>query len=442
MRAAYPRRMFLRFLLIIVVPMAITQAIAIFMFYERHWSSVSKHMTRAAAGDVLLLLDAAKEMPPEKAKASVDRASALLYVNAALYPPGAALPSSSHKRPSAPAREAGGSLLKELKKQGDGAFSMSYAHGYRLTASVTNGTLIVDVPYKRLANPSTYIFILWMAGTGAAMAGVAALFMRNQVRAVLKLADAMEHVGRGDFSQRFSPGGASEVRAAGGAFLAMKERIARFIRSRTDMLSGISHDLRTPITRLRLRLAMAPENGAPEGAEADLDEMERMIDGYLAYMRDERTSKGEEQISDVKQAVDEVVAANARSGVWIDVNIRDGLPPLALAPEAFARVLTNLLQNAIKYGKGVALISARQIEEGMTEISVEDNGDGVPEEARDDVFRPFYRVARAGDKHKSVGLGLSIVKDLTDGAGGSVRMEKSEELGGAKCVVALPSVCG
>jgi two-component system osmolarity sensor histidine kinase EnvZ len=437
-RRLSPRGMFLRFFLMLALPMLATQAVAVYVFYYRHWSSVSKHMLRGVEGDVLLLVELA-ERRPERAEESVREASRLLYLSAAIKSPG-----DPALRPKAPADKKN-EAAQELERIVSAALRRPFllsggadGDAYRLSVGTKGGALVVDIPQKRLENPSTYIFVLWMTGTGLLLVAAAALFMRNQVRSVARLAEAMGHVGRGEAAVRFSPGGAREVRAAGEAFVAMKRRIERFVRGRTDMLTGISHDLKTPITRIKLRLALMPEGAETESVDADLNEMTSMIDAYLDYLREEAGEGGRRERTDVKALLEEVVRRCAEEGgAAVRLEAEEGMPHVTTDAAGLKRALTNCVRNAVLYGGGAVRVKAERAG-AFLRIGVEDNGDGVPEHLREQIFRPFFRIGGKENGAAGSGLGLAIAKDVVERAGGSVTMERSAALGGAKCVVRLP----
>jgi two-component system osmolarity sensor histidine kinase EnvZ len=264
--------------------------------------------------------------------------------------------------------------------------------------------------------------------------GVAILFIRNQVRAIERLAEAAEAFGRGETQERFKPHGAREVRAAAVAFLAMRERIQRHIDQRTALLASVSHDLRTPLTRLRLELALAPPFKRAGAMQGDLDEMEHMIDEYLAFARGEAGEAAQPvSLSDLLAAAGEDAR---RAGAEVEVSVPEGLTT-SLRPLAFKRALTNLAGNAAAHGEHVRL-SARALPSGGLEIAVDDDGPGIPEDMHEEAFRPFSRLdASRNQNHKGVGLGLAIARDVARGHGGDITLERSD-MGGLRALIRLP----
>ncbi len=299
-----------------------------------------------------------------------------------------------------------------------------------LRIQLPDGVLHVRAPRKRLYTSMIYLFVVWMLGSAALLFAVAALFMRNQVRAIRRLAAAAEAFGVGRDRGPIRPEGAVEVRRAATAFNRMAERIRRFLAQRTEMLAGVSHDLRTPLTRLRLQLAMLPALREEDAAAmtADLEEMERMIEGYLAFARGESTEQA--LPTDLAALLREVAAAARRAGATVEVEAPATLPVL-LRAGAMRRAVTNLVDNGRRHGHRVRLCAARQ--ERAVLLTVDDDGPGIPPARREDVFRPFESGADGG-----TGLGLSIARDVVRGHGGDITLEEAPGLGGLRARVRLP----
>jgi two-component system osmolarity sensor histidine kinase EnvZ len=263
---------------------------------------------------------------------------------------------------------------------------------------------------------------------------VAVIYLRNQVRPIQRLARAAESFGKGRDVPDFRPAGAAEVRAAAQAFLKMRERIERHIKQRTEMLAGVSHDLRTPLTRLKLELALMPETPERDAMHADVEEMERMLSEYLAFARGQGVEAAE--ATDLSAYLEEIAADHARHGAALTRKIPKGLR-VPVRRNAFRRMVVNLLDNAETYGDSVRL-SARRTRSGI-EIAVEDDGPGIPPEKREEAFRPFHRLDEARSPDRSgVGLGLAIARDIARGHGGDLELGKSDTLGGLKATVRLP----
>jgi two-component system osmolarity sensor histidine kinase EnvZ len=302
-----------------------------------------------------------------------------------------------------------------------------------IAVQLSDGVLHASVSRKRLFSSTTYVFIIWMVGTSLILFGVAGLFMRNQVRPIRRLADAAARFGKGQEIVGFKPEGATEVRQAALEFNRMRERITRTIAQRTEMLAGVSHDLRTPLTRMKLELAMLPDNADAAALKTDVDEMERMIDAYLAFVRGEGSEAAIK--SALRPLLEEVVGGARRDGSDVELAI-EGEITLTLRPNAIRRSLTNLVANACRYSKHVA-VRARRFGDSL-ELIVDDDGPGIPSERREDVFRPFFRLDSSRSRATGgVGLGLTIARDLVRGHGGDLVLDQSP-LGGLRAIVRLP----
>jgi two-component system osmolarity sensor histidine kinase EnvZ len=272
-----------------------------------------------------------------------------------------------------------------------------------------------------------------MVVSGGVLFAVALLFMRNQIRPIRRLAAAAERFGKGRDTPGFKPEGALEVRQASRAFLVMRERIQRQISQRTEMLAGVSHDLRTPLTRMKLQLALLGDSPDIAELKADVAEMERMIEGYLAFARGEGSEVPEP--TDLAALIDDVCQAARRQGAVIDLAI-DGDLILPLRPQAIRRCVTNLISNARRYGGYIAVAAGRRGR--MVEVTIDDDGPGIPAERREEVFKPFYRLeASRNQATGGTGLGMTIARDIARHHGGDVTLDTSP-LGGLRCVIRLP----
>ena len=298
---------------------------------------------------------------------------------------------------------------------------------------LSNSVLQLIVSRKRLFSSTTYVFVLWMVGTSLILFGVATIFMRNQVKPIRRLAAAADNLGKGRDVTQFKPEGAQEVRQAAAAFLAMRERIMRQISQRTDMLSGVSHDLRTPLTRMKLQLAMLKQVDGIEELSGDIEEMEHMLEGYLAFARGEGAEAP--RPSNVSTVLDEIVAQAHRKSSAIDLHT-EGELLVPLRPQAFKRCITNLIDNAIRYANHVSVRAGMR--GNAIEITVDDDGPGIPEDQREEVFRSFYRIENSRNPETGgVGLGLTIARDVARAHGGDITLSDSP-LGGLRARVRLP----
>ena len=426
-----PRGLLGRSLLIALVPLVALQAVAYIIFYGSHLDMVSRRLSGAVAGEIAQTADLLERYPRPDDEAWTLRDAWLTYEIPMRVAPGAVLPPDTHVNQIGPMDD---DLAAALREKVGRPFVMDWTSSPRyvlVRVQLPSGVLEVEAPRKRLYGSALYIFLFWLLGTAALLFGLAALILRNQVRAISRLANAADAFGKGQDPGALRPEGASEVRQAAAAFNRMRERLLRFVQQRTEMLAGVSHDLRTPLTRLRLALAMLPTDPvlSADIAEmtADVDEMERMVGGYLAFARGE----GEEPAREVDLAalLQEVAGAARRSGAAVELEAPDALN-LTLRADAVRRALTNLVDNARRHARRVLLAAQQQ---GRTVIvTVDDDGPGIPPEQRESVFRPFESGARGG-----TGLGLTIARDIVRAHGGDIELSASP-LGGLRARVRLP----
>jgi two-component system osmolarity sensor histidine kinase EnvZ len=309
----------------------------------------------------------------------------------------------------------------------------SFEREILIRVQLQDGLLELFVPRKRLFSSTTYIFVLWMVGTSMLLLGIATVFMRNQVRSVRKLAAAADSFGKGLDVPNFKPEGATEVRQAAMAFSLMRDRLKRQIQQRTEMLAGVSHDLRTPLTRMKLQLAMMADVEGCAELQEDVAEMERMVEGYLAFARGEGGEKP--VLTDLGELLEDVVGRYRRQGCEIDLHVEDKVA-LTLRPHALSRALSNLIGNALRYGGHVWVRAGRRPD--AVEVVVDDDGPGIPAEKREQVFKPFHRLEHSRNVATGgVGLGLTIARDIVRSHGGDVVLEDSP-LGGLRARVRLP----
>ncbi len=430
LRRVLPRTLLGRSLLILLVPLVLVQGVTLFIFYGSHLDLISRRLAGAVAGEVALTTEILARDGSDEARERTLATARDEFEIAMRLRPGAQLAPRTQVNVLGPMDDdLRASLAAKLRRP----FHMDWTsdpQSVLLQVQVAQGVLDVEVPRKRLYTSMIYVFVLWMVGTGVLLYAIAALFMRNQVRAIRRLAKAAEAFGMGRDQGPIRPEGAVEVRRAATAFNRMQERIRRFLAQRTEMLAGVSHDLRTPLTRLRLALAMQPGIAPEDAAEmtADLEEMERMIEGYLAFARGETTEQA--RLVDLSQLLDEVCAGARRAGALVSLDTPAGLS-LALRPVAVRRAVTNLVDNARRHGRNVAL--AALVQERGVLVTVDDDGPGVPEELREDVFRAFQSGAQGG-----TGLGLTIARDIVRAHGGDIRLEDSP-LGGLRACIRLPA---
>ena len=287
---------------------------------------------------------------------------------------------------------------------------------------------------KRIFSSSIFMFVVWMAGTSVLLFLVAVLFLRIQVRSIAELAQVAEDFGKGIDNKTFKPYGSSEVRKAALAFIKMKERIQRQISERTQMLAGVSHDLRTPLTRMKLQASMMPDGEDKKDFLSDVDEMEKMLDGYLAFVSGEAGEKS--TFVDMNEMILSIINKFRNKNALIRYSTNDDVSAIQGREQALKRALTNIISNAFRYGKTIAV--KLESNDKKLWVAIEDDGPGIPLEKREEVFKAFYRLESSRNKETGgVGLGLSIAKDVVTSHGGTIELLDSE-LGGLKVLISIP----
>ncbi len=428
-----PKSLFGRSLLIIITPLVLLQVVSAFVFYESHWDKVSLRLARSLAGDIAAVTDLMRRYPGAENRVWIfELAAGKLGLEVSLRKEKilSGSPSDSGQTFDMPLSKA----LREAVRRPFRIDTESRARRVVVTLQLSEGVLEIAVPRKRLFSSTTYIFVLWMIGISLILFGVAVVFMRNQVKPIRRLAQAADDFGKGrDVPANFKPEGAAEVRKAASAFIAMRDRIKRQINERTEMLAGVSHDLRTPLTRMKLQMAI--EDGTEGMAELkeDVDEMEHMLEGYLAFARGEGTEKP--CPTNLNALLEEVASQARRKGGAVDLHC-EGTLVLPLRPHGFKRCVTNLLDNAIRYADHVSLRAGRRGH--AIEITIDDDGPGIPEDSREDVFKPFFRLEGSRNPETGgVGLGLSIARDLARSHGGDLELGAAPS-GGLRARIRLP----
>lgn len=420
-----PRSLFVRFILIIVLPIIFAQSIATYIFYNRHWFSVSKNMAHSLANDIQIILYLDEQnIQPDITNKIVDDLK--IYFLKREYTIG--------EEPTDEFDEDSEFLFFALKKKFPYPIKVKFAEDKNsiVTEIFKNGIVyLFFADSKRVDNPTTYIFILWMTGASLIFLLLSVIFTRNQIRPIIKLARAADRFGKGHHTVYLKPEGAMEIRKASTAFLKMKERIERQINHRTEMLAGVSHDLRTPLTRMKLQLEMSKDKELKQMKE-DLKDMENMINSYIDFARGD--AKEINKIVIFSKFLEKICSPYSNQ----DLNIRNAPSiKISIKIEAIKRCFQNLIDNGFKYSSKVIINSF--VEENDLKIEIHDNGNGIPTDKQEDVFKPFYRIEESRNKDTGgTGLGLAITKDIINNHGGDIKLGKSEILGGLKVSFTLP----
>jgi two-component system osmolarity sensor histidine kinase EnvZ len=426
-----PRSLFGRSILIIVMPLILLQVISTWIFYDRHWATVERRLSTGVAGDIALVIDTMGDFGEPDAAARLFRIAGGTTELSFSFDRGASLPDVSA---SAHGDKALQSALRDRVQRPFRLQPSDDPRRLSVAILLPAGVLNVGVPRERLYTSTTYVFVLWMVGSSLILFGVATMFMRNQVRSLRRLAYAAESLGKGRNVPNFKLEGATEIRQAAAAFLVMRDRIQRQISQRTEMLAGVSHDLRTPLTRMKLALALLGDGPAIDELQSDVSEMETMVQGYLEFARGEGAEVPVE--ADLPLLLEEIVAQNRRDNGSISLTA----PPdyaMLLRPNALKRCIANLVSNARRHGNHVWL-TVLPARDGI-DILVDDDGPGIAPENREAVFRAFFRIDSSRNiTTGGVGLGLTIARDVARGHGGELTLEESPQ-GGLRARVHLPS---
>ena len=429
---AAPKGLFARSLLIVIVPMVVLQSFVTFFFMERHWQLVTFQLSRVLTQEIAALIDVREHLPGPDAN-SLLRAIARkrMDMDVTILPPGP-LPPRLPKPFFGLLDEA---LSQQIASQIHRPFWLdTVGESSFIEIRIQLPDAIMRVIARRSAAyaSNSHVFLLWMLGTASVLIAIATVFLRNQIRPILRLADAAESFGKGR-DHEFAPSGAREVRVAGYAFLSMKRRVERAMEQRTTMLSGVSHDLRTILTRFRLSLALIKASPDVEEMRTDVEEMQRMLEAYLAFARGDV----QEPVVrvELRQLLETIIADAERHGTRASIELF-GDASLEARPDALRRCFDNLVSNALRYGRHIEITIVRDAR--FVSVHVDDDGPGIAPERREDAFRPFYRLdeARNQDVGNS-GLGLAIARDIARGHGGEVVLGESGA-GGLRASVRLP----
>src|ERR1700754_477667 len=422
-----PTGLYARALLIMIVPMVVLQSVVAFVFMERHWNTVTRHLSAAVVSDIAALIDVYKSYPQDKDHAQLRRGLVVDSLATGDMPPPGPKPFFSLLDQTLSVQlgrqiakpfwidTVGRSNLVEIRIQLDDAVMRIFAQ--RSAAYASNSE----------------IFLFWMVGTSSILLIVAVLFLRNQIRPILRLADAAESFGKGREAATFRPRGAREVRRAAQAFLEMKARIERSIEQRTAMLAGVSHDLRTILTRFKLELALIGDSPEVDGMRRDVDEMSGMLEAYLAFARGDGGEQA--QPTDMTQALEELRSDAERNGHSATVQFH-GLPVVTVKPASFKRCIANLVSNAARHASTVSITGHR--DHRYLTVTVDDDGPGIPANMREEVFKPFLRLDDARNQDEGgTGLGLAIARDIARSHGGDIMLGDSPMVG-LRAIVRVP----
>jgi two-component system osmolarity sensor histidine kinase EnvZ len=433
LNAILPKGLYARALIIMIVPMVILQSVVAYVFLERHWNLVTQRLSAGVVSDIAALIDTYNSYPQD---ADATRLKKIAQERLGLTVDFLPLTDMPPPGPKPFFSLLDQSLSEELRKKiGRPYWIDTVGRSSLVEIRIRLDNVVMRIFARRNAAyaSNSEIFLFWMLGTSSVLLIFAVIFLRNQIRPILRLADAAEAFGKGREVPNFKPRGAREVRRASLAFIEMKNRVERTIEQRTAMLAGVSHDLRTVLTRFKLELALAGNGPEVEAMKSDVDEMARMLEAYLSFARGDLDEPSAQV--DMAEFLNQLRADLEREGHRATVTFH-GLPVVTVRPAAFKRCLGNLVSNAARFGKSIAINGHR--DHRYLTITIDDDGPGIPADKREDVFKPFLRLddARNQDEGNS-GLGLSIARDIARTHGGDIALSDSP-MGGLRATVRVP----
>ena len=424
-----PKRLFYRSLIIVATPIILLQIIITVVFFDSLWIKANKGMTRSLVGEVQTMFDVYKKGDANEQEMIIN-----LYNKnfdfIIVFKENELVPTKKAERWFSPIDR---SLRRELKPVFDSFWfdTTSYKELVDLRIKYKNGALQIFFPRHKIAPSSARIFALWVTLPGFFLIFIALIFLKNQTRPLVNLAKAAEKFGKGEFIKEFRPSGAREIRQAAYEFDRMRKRITIHLNQRSEMLSGISHDLRTPLTRLKLQLALLKQQDIAKKMSDDIDEMERMLNEYLDFASDQKHEKTE--MIDINQIIENIV--KKYDDKKINLKLEED-KKINIRVNSIKRCLINLIDNGLAYGEKVDILTKKTMQSII--IIIDDDGPGIPENEHQNVMKPFYRIDKSRSQNKSgVGLGLSIANDIIRSHGGSISLEKSP-LNGLRARVSLP----
>ena len=428
-----PEGLYARSLLIIIVPMVILQSVVAFVFMERHWNTVTRRLSAAVTQDIAALIDVYRGFPQDADNARIRRIAQERLGLVVDFLPVTEMPPLGPKPFFSLLDQA---LSEEIRKQIGRPFwidTVGRSALVEIRIQLDNSVMRVFARRSAAYASNSEIFLLWMVGTSLVLLMIAIGFLRNQIRPILRLTEAVESFGKGRVVPNFRPRGAREVRRAALAFIEMKSRVERAIEQRTTMLAGVSHDLRTVLTRFKLELALIGDTPEVEAMRKDVDEMARMLEAYLAFARGDGGEHAEP--TDMAGFLDELRADAERHGHRASAEFH-GHPVVTVRPNAFKRCLANLVSNAARYASSITITGRR--DHRWLIVTIDDDGPGIPAHMREDVFKPFLRLDDARNQDEGgTGLGLAIARDIARSHGGDITLGDSP-LGGLRATVRVP----
>ena len=423
-----PKQLFYRALLIVAAPIIILQITITIVFFDSLWIKTNKGMTRALIGEIKFFIEAYDN--EQYNKDSLAKLFSDTQNIKAIYVPHKMMPEDDLERWFSPMDR---TLRRELKSKFTNYWfdTTTFKENIDLKIKYLNGYFQFEVPKSRVANSSARVFAMWITLPAFLLITIALIFLKNQTRPIINLARASEKFGRGEDVGEYRPSGALEIRQAGYEFERMRKRIIRQLNQRSEMLSGISHDLRTPLTRIKLQLAFIKDKELSNKLSEDVVEMEKMLNEYLQFSKNKSSEKGGE--FNLSELLIEIIKKYNNKNISIEIT------PNVLfhgKQNLINRCISNILDNSLKYGK-IIKVKLKKSNNIITLI-IEDDGPGIPKNEYENVFKPFYKIDKSRNQSKSsVGLGMSIASDIIQSHGGNIKLDKSI-LNGLQVRISLP----
>jgi two-component system, OmpR family, osmolarity sensor histidine kinase EnvZ len=433
LKSMMPTGLYGRALLIIIVPMVVLQSVVAFVFMERHWNTVTRRLSGAVTQDIAALIDIYASYPQDADRNTIRRIALERLSLSVDFLPVSEMPPVGPKPFFSLLDQA---LSQEISQRIRRPFwidTVGRSNLVEIRIRLDDTVMRVFALRSAAYASNSEIFLLWMVGTSLVLLAVAIVFLRNQIKPILRLADAAESFGKGRDVPGFRPRGAREVRRAAQAFIEMRRRVERTMEQRTTMLAGVSHDLRTILTRFKLELALLGSGPDVDGMKKDVDEMGRMLEAYLAFAKGD---SGEQPApTDMGAFLEELKSDTERHG-HRTTTVFYGHPIVTVRPAAFRRCLGNLVSNAARFAKSISITGHR--DHRWLTVTIDDDGPGIPADMREEVFRPFLRLDDARNQDEGgTGLGLAIARDIARSHGGDITLSDSP-MGGLRAAVRVP----
>ena len=427
-KSILPKKLFYRSLIIVATPIILLQIIITIVFFDSLWIKANKGMTRSLTSEIQTMFDLFQQENNQQVIIDLYNKNFDFVV---MLKKNEILPERKTERWFSPMDR---SLRRELKPIFQNSYwfdTTTYKELVDLRIKYKNGILQIFFPKYKIAPSSARIFALWITLPGLLLIFVAIIFLKNQTRPIVNLAKAAEKFGKGESTTGFWPSGALEIRQAGYEFDRMRKRITVHLNQRSEMLSGISHDLRTPLTRLKLQLAMLKQQDLAKKMGEDIEEMERMLNEYLEFSRYQKNEKTE--LMNISHLIRDVTKKYEEKQIKLFL---EECPKINIRPGSIKRCLANLIDNALAYGKTTEIFTKKMMNNIL--ILIDDDGPGIHESEYQNVLKPFYRIDKSRGQNKlGVGLGLSIANDIIRSHGGNISLEKSS-LKGLRVKISLP----